>query len=658
MGLVLVSASMIASCGGGSSKPPPGMGCALNSDCASGLICTFGLCHSACVVNSDCPSSPTQQLCVKTSTPGNDGGTVNVCQLPFESKCVYNSDCKSPLVCARDEQCRNQCQTTVDCISPQVCTSSNVCALPSQLAPGTTDVPVVTNAGGAGGAPGTGGSGTGTGGTGTGTGGTGTGTGGSASTGGAGGGTAGSTGTGGAAGATGKGGAGGSNTNCSPGCGPGTQCVSGVCQNCGAANQVCCGTTCNSNLTCSAGMCSCGGKGQACCQATTCNTGLTCVSSACTCGGAGQPCCPSDNSCSTGLVCGGLSCGCITGCDGSSVLKPDNSVWTGSPLTKLTNSDGSAFIAVSISTNSYFSCGVKSDGTVWCWGSNGYGNLGGGSSISTSATAMYPVQVVTNSTATTPLTGISSVVVADTSYTACAIASTTGAVWCWGYGAQGQIGNGYTYNYAYATPVTTDATSGTQFTGAKQISVGPYDVCLVKTDMTVWCWGENTYGQVGNGTTGNPTGSPGVVNPTQVANLQSTGTSVAVLSNYNVCASTVDGGAWCWGYAGYNYLGNTTYTTTQNQPVQVMISAGATAPLTGVKQVLDFTQVGSAACALKTDGTLWCWPGSSPALYAVPYTNSSNMPVTSVTTIGRGCYLDANDKLWSGRYAGGTLTCP
>jgi hypothetical protein len=72
------------------------------------------------------------------------GSTINVCQLPTEVTCVYNSDCKMPLVCARDEQCRNQCQATVDCISPQVCTDSKVCALPSQLVPGTNDVQVVT----------------------------------------------------------------------------------------------------------------------------------------------------------------------------------------------------------------------------------------------------------------------------------------------------------------------------------------------------------------------------------------------------------------------------------------------------------------------------------------------------------------------------------
>ena len=157
VGLGLASVALLASCGS-SAKPVPGMGCALNSDCASGLICTFGLCHSACVVNSDCQSGA---LCVKSGSVGDGGASINVCQLPVESTCVYNSQC-SPLVCARDEMCRNECLTSADCVSPQVCTDSKVCALSSQLTPGTNDVPVVTSrldggaTGGAGGAAGSG----------------------------------------------------------------------------------------------------------------------------------------------------------------------------------------------------------------------------------------------------------------------------------------------------------------------------------------------------------------------------------------------------------------------------------------------------------------------------------------------------------------------
>ena len=108
--LVLAWAGLLSNCGS-AVKPAPGMGCALNSDCAAGLTCTFGLCHSACVINGDCP---TGQLCAEIGARCGDAGrSLNVCQLPTEVTCVYNSNCTSPLVCARDEQCRNQCQANV-----------------------------------------------------------------------------------------------------------------------------------------------------------------------------------------------------------------------------------------------------------------------------------------------------------------------------------------------------------------------------------------------------------------------------------------------------------------------------------------------------------------------------------------------------------------
>jgi hypothetical protein len=96
-------------------------------------------------VNGDCDPG---QLCVKTAADGDAAG-INVCQLPAENKCIYNSQC-SPLVCARDQMCRNECVTTADCISPQVCTDSKVCALPTQLVPGTNDVKNALPDGGAG----------------------------------------------------------------------------------------------------------------------------------------------------------------------------------------------------------------------------------------------------------------------------------------------------------------------------------------------------------------------------------------------------------------------------------------------------------------------------------------------------------------------------
>jgi hypothetical protein len=648
-GLVLVSASLLSGCGGGSGKPAPGMGCALNSDCAVGLICTFGLCHGACVPNAANGDCPTGELCVKSNGTVDGGGSLNVCQLPAELKCVYNSDCTAPLICARDEQCRNQCQTDVDCVPGQVCTDSKVCALTSQLVQGTNDVKVVTSGldGGAG-ATGSGGSGgSGTGGAATGTGGAvSTGTGGAA--GGAGAtGLAGSTGKG---GATGTGGTAGASGSCSPACPLGAQCVAGACQTCGTSGDICCGTgstaTCQSNLTCVSGTCTCGGVNQACCTGTTCSTGLQCVAGVCSCGGAGQNCC-AGKMCNTGLVCGGLRCGCATACDESAVLKTDGSVFISN--TPITNLDDTLFKVTTVSYNGTFGCGVKADGTVWCWGNNSYGELGIGDLTVSSSTP--PVEVVT-AAGGTALSGITSVGVSDTGYTACAIGA-SGAVWCWGYGAYGQLGNGFKNNSSYATPVLVDS-SAAQFSGAQTISLSYEHACVYKTDKTVWCWGDNTYGEVGVGSTATT-----ILYPTQVTNLQTSALDVIASDEPygNSCAATADGSAYCWGGNSYDSLGNGLMSGMAIVPTQVLTAAAT--PLTMVTRVINWIS-GYKLCAQRSDLSVWCWGGgSATGVFATPLVDAQSNPVSGETVIGRECYLDVNDKLWvAGSMSGNQVTCP
>src|SRR5262249_31008001 len=117
---------------------PPGdqvQACKLNSQCASGLVCSFGLCHAECAQVRDCPAN---QRCVTVYPEGDSGEPAKLCQLQEESKCQYNSDCHNPLVCAVDLQCRNQCHADRDCnVKDQVCVYG-VCANPDELKPDGT----------------------------------------------------------------------------------------------------------------------------------------------------------------------------------------------------------------------------------------------------------------------------------------------------------------------------------------------------------------------------------------------------------------------------------------------------------------------------------------------------------------------------------------
>jgi len=341
-------------------------------------------------------------------------------------------------------------------------------------------------------------------------------------------------------------------------------------------------------------------------------------------------------------------------CDGYAVLKNDGSISiSGTPVTK---TDGSLFTAASVSYNSSFACAVKSDGTVWCWGSNSYGSLGIGDTTIPSATK--PTQVQTAAASGMFLTGITSVTVSDTGYTACAIGA-GGALWCWGYGGYGQLGIGDESNSPFAVPVVTDA-SNVQVTGFKTVSVSYQTTCGLKTDNSVWCWGDNYYGQVGIGV--DPQANTGtsryVVYPAQVTKLGTTATSViSNYYNYTSCASVTDGSAWCWGYNAYGDLGNGLATGYANVPSQVLTAAAT--PLTGVSQVLNWT---NRPCALKTDGSLWCWPDPAGGTnyYAVQLKDSNSARVTGLTVVGRSCYLDIDDQVWVNAYTSSSyqVTCP
>ena len=134
-----------------------------------------------------------------------------------------------------------------------------------------------------------------------------------------------------------------------------------------------------------------------------------------------------------------------------------------------------------VATGYYHTIALMSDGTVRAWGQGGNGALGNGNS----------------SDSPTPVTvqGLSNVKqVACGMYTSYALKN-DGTVWAWGYNAQGQVGDGST-----STRFTPVQVSG--LTNAKSIgSVCYYWATAVKNDGTVWCWGYNNYGQLGDGGT-------------------------------------------------------------------------------------------------------------------------------------------------------------
>jgi alpha-tubulin suppressor-like RCC1 family protein len=190
-------------------------------------------------------------------------------------------------------------------------------------------------------------------------------------------------------------------------------------------------------------------------------------------------------------------------------------------------------------------CAIRTDATLWCWGDNGFGVLGTGNSTSQDR----PTQV------TTPAPGGWASITTSGDHT-CAT-RTDATLWCWGANDDGQLGLG---NHTFPdrpTQVTTPAAGGWA-----SVTAGGVSTCGVRTGATLWCWGYNGDGQLGLGNH-----APHDL-PRQVTTPAAGGwVSVTADSGYT-CGIRVGGSLWCWGdnSDGQLGLGN---RTAQDRPRQV-----------------------------------------------------------------------------------------
>ncbi len=213
-------------------------------------------------------------------------------------------------------------------------------------------------------------------------------------------------------------------------------------------------------------------------------------------------------------------------------------------------------------------CALKQDGTVWCWGDNGEGQLGTGTSVPDSAD---PLECMS----------ISSVVSLACESNYCCAARSDGTVWCWGDNAQGQLGDGTTNSRD--TPVQVSGLHG-----VTNIDAGGSHACAVESNGTVWCWGANGSGRLGDGTTQS---SP---HPVQVKGLPA---SVAVSCGYShTCALDENGRLWCWGNNLRGQLG-TEGIRQSFSPIQI----------SSLTHVVSMSAGTDHTCAWTIDKQLWCW---------------------------------------------------
>ncbi len=267
-------------------------------------------------------------------------------------------------------------------------------------------------------------------------------------------------------------------------------------------------------------------------------------------------------------------------------------------------------------------CALRSDGSVACWGSDQFGQLGdfsGGNSATPVNTWDYA-----DSTPTTAIT-VGAV-------NACAL-HTSGSITCWGSNYNGELGTGSTATTS-DTPVKV-----TGITDATAITAESHTVCAVHATGTVSCWGANSNGQVGDGTKTNassPVTVPGITDATAV----STGDT-------NSCALHATGAVSCWGNDQYGQLGDGNPGGESLTPVTV----------SGITDATAISSSDQYSCALRAGGSVSCWgivPGLPPSDGTGPVFVSTPVPTGGFSD---AVAISAGPATACAVHATGTISC-
>lgn len=242
-----------------------------------------------------------------------------------------------------------------------------------------------------------------------------------------------------------------------------------------------------------------------------------------------------------------------------------------------------------------------------------------------------------------PVTGLTDVkeVVSGTEHV-CALKN-DGTVWCWGYNTYGQVGPGIPVGSSNAVWTPTQVPG---LSGVKRIAAGAQHNCAVNASLETLCWGRNSAGQLGNNSTTNS------ATPVKVQQLGSTlyGGELIAAGDSHTCL-TMSGHLSCWGANGNGQLGDGT-TTNRTSAVAISAVSGVTQLALGLFH----------SCALRADGLLRCWGGNSVGQLGNGTTTQSLTPVTvgltGVKQVATGwdstCALrsDSGVSCWGGNYFG------
>ncbi len=339
----------------------------------------------------------------------------------------------------------------------------------------------------------------------------------------------------------------------------------------------------------------------------------------------------------------------------AAVLKKDGTVWTWGQNTLGQLGDGTTTDrttpvqvnglsdVIAVAAGRTMIMALKSDGTVWTWGLNNYGELGDGSTVTYGKDADgKDIKVIRNVPG--PVVGLNDVVAIAAGRSTGAALKNDGTVWTWGENTYGTLGDGNTNvsltSGSSATPVRVIG-----LTDIVSIALKRSHILALKSDGTVWAWGHNRNGQFGNGEATGDANSPGPV-PVQVSDISDPGATIAT-GYWHSMALKSDGTVWTWGD---NEAGELCDGTLINQLTPEKI--------TGLYDLSAIEGGEYQTIALKRNGTVWmCGNNSAGQLGIGAATEESiNTPVqviglTNVVAITSGKYfstaLKGDGTIWT-----------
>lgn len=220
-----------------------------------------------------------------------------------------------------------------------------------------------------------------------------------------------------------------------------------------------------------------------------------------------------------------------------------------------------------ISAGRIHNAAIKTDGTLWVWGGNTFGQLGDG----TTTRRNVPTQVGTDN----------NWLEVTAAYDQTFAIKTDGTLWAWGQNEYYQLGDGTTENRLVPTQIGTD-------TNWVKVAVGFEHGIAKKSNGTIWGWGANMSGQVGDGTT--------TIRPRPVQIGTSNDWKTIECGMYHTLATKNNGTLWAWGANGEGRLGDGT-TTSKITPIQIGTDTNW----------VDAAAGNYHSIALKSNGSIWCW---------------------------------------------------